>query len=53
MTRTIKLSELKEKNISTFSKKDNSPRGCKTVSINDIKVGDKVVINNYFTLVTE
>ena len=41
------------KGISTFSKKDNSPRGCKTVSASEIKVGDEIVIDNYFTLVTE
>mgnify|MGYP006939898547 CR=1 FL=1 len=50
---TITLSELKAMNISTFSKKDNSPRGCKTVSVNEIQIGDKVVIDNYFHLVAE
>lgn len=40
-------------NVSYWSKKDNSPRGCAVVPINEIKVGDKVVIDNYFTLVTE
>lgn len=39
--------------ITTFSKKDDSPRGCKTVSVNEIKIGDKVVINNYFTTIIE
>lgn len=56
MTRTItikEVEEMKKKGISTFSKKDNSPRGCKTVSASEIKVGDKIVIDNYFTLVTE
>lgn len=33
---------------STWSKKDNSPRGCKTVSNTEIKPGDKVVYGNYF-----
>ena len=56
MTRTIAIKEVEEmatKGISTFSKKDNSPRGCETVSASEIKVGDEIVIDNYFTLVTE
>ena len=53
MKRTISIKEVKEKGVSTFSKKDDSPRGCKTVSANEIKVGDEIVIDNYFTLVTE
>ena len=53
MTRTITIKEVKEMGISTFSKKDNSPRGCKTVSASEIKVGDKIVIDNYFTLIVE
>jgi hypothetical protein len=48
--RTISIKELK---CSTYSVKDNSPRGCKTVKRKEIKVGDKIVIDNYFTLVTE
>ena len=51
--RTISIEELKSLGCSTFSVKDNSPRGCKTTSIDNIKIGDKVVIDNYFTLVTE
>lgn len=46
--RTIRISEL---TCSTYSKKDNSPRGCITVSSCDINIGDYVVIDNYFTLV--
>ena len=56
MTHTITMKEIQNmisNGISTFSKKDNSPRGCKTVSASEIKPGDKVVIDNYFTLVTE
>jgi hypothetical protein len=53
MKRTITLKEVLEMNISTWSKKDNSPRGCKTVSTNELKVGDKIVIENYFTEITE
>ncbi len=48
----IALKELKEMQVYSWSVKDNSPRGCTTKSINDIKIGDKVVIDNYFTLVT-
>ena len=51
--RTISLKELLERNCDTFSKKDDSTRGVTTVSASEIVVGDKVVINNYFTLVTE
>ena len=39
--------------ITTFTKKDNSPRGCKCITANEIKIGDEVVIDNYFTTVTE
>lgn len=45
--RTITLSEL---NLDiTYSVKDNSPRGCHTVSGHDLQIGDKIVIDNYFT----
>lgn len=47
------VNELVKKGVTTFSRKDNSPRGCKTVSASEIKVGDKIVINNYFTLIVE
>ncbi len=53
---TIAITEVQEQianGIMTFSKKDDSPRGCRVVSASDIKVGDEIVINNYFTLVTE
>lgn len=39
--------------VSTFSRKDNSPRGCETVSANEIQIGDKIVIDNYFTTVVD
>ena len=55
-TRTITMSEIQEminQGITTFSKKDDSPRGCKTVSASQVKAGDKIVIDNYFTLVVE
>ena len=54
--RTITMEEvhnLINNGVSTFSRKDNSPRGCKTVSASQIKVGDKIVIDNYFTTVTD
>lgn len=53
MQREITLDEVLQMGVSTFSKKDNSPRGCRTVSVNQIKPGDKILIDNYFTLVTE
>lgn len=49
MKESITMSEIKA--CSTWSKKDNSPRGCKTVSSSEIKPGDKVVYENRFTLV--
>ena len=53
-TITIKeVEEMRKNGISTFSKKDESPRGCKTVLASEIRVGDEIVIDNYFTLVTE
>lgn len=49
MKESITMSEINA--CSTWSKKDNSPRGCKTVSSSEIKPGDKVVYENRFTLV--
>lgn len=49
---TITINEVKEhmKNgVTTFSRKNNSPRGCETVSASEIKIGDEIVIDNYFT----
>ena len=51
--RVITLAELKEKNCSTWSRKDNSIRGCCTVHLSELHVGDEVLIDNYFTLITE
>lgn len=54
MEHTITMKEVRElitKGVSTFSKKDNSPRGCKTVLASEIKVGDEILIDNYFTTV--
>lgn len=54
MEHTITMKEVRElitKGVSTFSKKDNSPRGFKTVLASEIKVGDEILIDNYFTTV--
>lgn len=40
------VNKLIKKGVSTFSLKDDSPRGCKTVSASEIKIGDKIVIDN-------
>lgn len=56
MERTITMKEIRDNinnGVTTFMRKDNSPRGCKCVVASEIKVGDKVVIDNYFTTVTE
>lgn len=37
----------------TYSVKDNSPRGCHTVPGSMLKVGDKIVIDNYFHEIIE
>ena len=49
---SISIKEIRESGYS-WNRKDNNPRGCETVSCMQIKVGDKVVVNNYFTIVTE
>lgn len=49
--RTITIEELKATNVNTWSVKDDSPRGITTKYTSEIKIGDKVVIDNYFTLV--
>lgn len=53
MKHTITMKEINEMNCNTFSLKDDSPRGCKTVYKAELKIGDKVVIDNYFTTITE
>ena len=53
MTRTITISELIAEGCNTWSVKDNSVRGVTTKYTREVKPGDKVVIDNYFTLVTE
>lgn len=49
--REITLSKLKESGVETQSVKDNSVRGITTKYTSEVKVGDKVVLDNYFTLV--
>jgi len=51
--RTVSIKELKESGVSSWSVKDNSVRGVTTKCTSQIQIGDKVVIDNYFTLVTE
>lgn len=51
--REITIKEIKESSTETWSRKNNSVRGIETVDKKEINVGDKIVINNYFTLVTE
>ncbi len=51
--RTITIDELKATGVNTLSVKDNSVRGYTTKYIGEVKPGDKVVIDNCFTLVTE
>lgn len=47
------IQERAKQGVSTWSKKDNSPRGCTTVFTSELKVGDKVAIGNYFTEIVE
>lgn len=48
---TITLSQINP--ACTYAVKDNSPRGCHTVSYDDLKIGDKIVIDNYFHEIIE
>ena len=53
---TITMKEIQNminQGVSTFSVKSNTPRGCETVAASEIKIGYRVVIDNYFTTVTE
>lgn len=51
MKESITMAEIRA--TSTWSVKDNSPRGCKTVSNSEVKPGDMVVYENRFTLVVD
>ena len=51
MKHTITINEVKtmyEEGINTFSRKDNNVRGISTISGDEVKIGDIIVINNYF-----
>ena len=48
---TITIKEIKErieKGVTTFMRKNNSPRGCECIDADEIKIGDEIIINNYF-----
>lgn len=49
----ITMKEVQAKDCNTFMKKDDSPRGCECVMKSQLKIGDEIVIDNYFTLITE
>ena len=51
--RTITIEELNALGVNSWSVKDTSPRGFSTKCTGEVKPGDKVVIDNYFTLVTK
>lgn len=53
MKREISIKTLKEMKTKTFTRKADTPRGAETISINQVQIGDKIVLDNYFTLVTE
>lgn len=56
MAHTITMKEIQElikRGVGTFERKNDSPRGCECVSASEIKLGDKVVLNNYFTTIIE
>lgn len=56
MKRTISIKKIKElgnKGVSTFMRKNNSVRGVECINTDDVQIGDEIVIDNYFTLVTE
>lgn len=48
----ITITELKNRGSQTASVRDYSPRGYKTISIDEVKPGDEVIIDNHFTTVT-
>ena len=50
--RTISIADLQQSKTDTWSVKDNSVRGITTKYTSEVVIGDKVVIDNYFTLVT-
>lgn len=56
MEHTITMDEIRKKisnGVTSFMKKDNSPRGCTCIPAKDVRPGDEIVINNHFTRITE
>ena len=53
MKHEITMEEVQKKNCNTFMKKDNSVRGCSCVLKSELKIGDEIVIDNYFTLIID
>lgn len=51
--RTISIKEIQNSGVETWCVKDNSVRGYYTAWTSEVKIGDEVVIDNYFTTVTE
>lgn len=49
--KTITIDDLKKMGVDTMSVKDNSSRGYSTKYIGDIKIGDKVILDNHFVKV--
>ena len=53
MKHVITIEELMAQGVGCWTVKDDSVRGCHTVSASAIRVGDHVLIDNYFTEVVE
>lgn len=51
--KTITLRELQKMGCMTYSVKDDSVRGIKTIDVSDVKVGDELVLDNRFVKVIE
>ncbi len=51
--KTVSIDDLRKSGVESWLVKDNSPRGISTKYTSEIVPGDKVVLDNYFTLVTE
>lgn len=52
MKREIRIEELRKMKADTFTRKADTPRGAETVMKSQVQIGDKIVLDNYFTLVT-
>lgn len=53
MKREISIKTLRKMKVGTLTRKTDTPRGAETVSKSQVQIGDKVVLDNYFTLITE